>query len=185
MCPHKHWFNTYESFNEGRVVVGNSATCEVVGIGSIKVKTAEDKKCTLTNVRHVPALGKNLISLSLLSDLGYEFQSKGEILSVTKGSSLVLKGVKQNSLYVLQGETLTNFASCASVNHKKKTKVWHKRLGHMGDRGIQQLCKRGLLNGVKVSNLEFNEQRVFDKKHRFKFSKSAHKTKEVSDPSGY
>ena len=57
-------------------------------------------------MRHVPALGKNLISLGTLDDLGFKGEfSNGEV-SVFKGSNLILKGVKVKSLYVFQGVTL-------------------------------------------------------------------------------
>ena len=48
---------------------------------------------------------KNLISLSLLDSKGFSFDGKGGVLRVRKGSDVILKGVKQGSLYLLQGST--------------------------------------------------------------------------------
>ena len=71
MSPRRDWFDTYESCNWGMVVVGNNAPSKITGIGSMRLRTTDRRKLTLTRVRHVPALGKNLISLGTLDDLGY------------------------------------------------------------------------------------------------------------------
>ena len=45
--------------------MGNDASCRVVGIGNIRVKMFNGVFRTLCDVRHVPNLRKNLISLEL------------------------------------------------------------------------------------------------------------------------
>ena len=50
-------------------------------------------------------------------------------------------------------------------------------LGHMDEKGMQLLSKKGILFGVKIANLEFCEHCVMGKKHRLKFSRGAHITK--------
>ena len=122
-------------------------------------------------MRHVPTLGKNLISLGTLDDLGYNGVFSDGELSIYRGSELVLKGIKRNTLYVFEGVTLSSFAVCVSVSHQEMTKILHMRLGHMGEKGMQFLSKRGLLSGIKIANLEFCEHCVFGKKQRSKFSK--------------
>jgi len=42
---------------------------------------------TLTGVKHIPDLTKNLISLGALEDVGCKFQSEGGVLKVLKGLS--------------------------------------------------------------------------------------------------
>ena len=38
MTPNKDWFNIYMSVNSGFVLIGNDASCKVVGIGNIRIK---------------------------------------------------------------------------------------------------------------------------------------------------
>ena len=38
MCPHREWFDTYNSYNGGTVLMGNDAVCKTIGIGTIKIK---------------------------------------------------------------------------------------------------------------------------------------------------
>ena len=94
---------------------------------------------------------------------------------------MVLEGIKRNTLYVFEGVTLSSSAVCALASHQEMTKIWHIKLGHRGEKGMQLLSKWGLLSGIKVANLEFCEHCVFGKKRRSKFSKGAHITDDVLD----
>ena len=183
MCPRRDWFTTYELVDGGGISMANSSVCEVVGIGSIKVRTHDGKFCTLKEVRHVPSMTKNLISLSRLDKIGCSFKGEGGVLNVYKGSEVILKGVKQGTLYLLQGTTLLDSAAVASaaIDHGEMTKLWHMRLGHMSERGMQILAKDDLLGGHQVKELGFCEHCVFGKLHRNKFTKAVHRTKGTLD----
>ncbi|XP_019108146.1 uncharacterized mitochondrial protein AtMg00300-like [Beta vulgaris subsp. vulgaris] len=113
---------------------------------------------------------KNLISLSLLDNKGFSFQGEGGVMDVCKGSNVVLKGIKNGALHLLQGSTITSSDAVASYE-----------VGHMGKRGMQILTKRNLLCGRKVQDLEFREHCVFGKLHRSKFPKGLQRTKGTID----
>ena len=66
ICPRREWFTTYEQVDGGSISMANSSVCKVVRTGSIKIRTHDGSFCTLNEVRHVPLITKNLISLSLL-----------------------------------------------------------------------------------------------------------------------
>ena len=78
--------------------MGNDATCAVIGIGIVKIKMFDGVVRVLSNVRHVPDLRKNLISLGVSDDLGYSYSSKGGIMKITKGALMVMKGQKVSML---------------------------------------------------------------------------------------
>ena len=94
MTPKKDWFDTYKPYNGGMVQMDNDATCPVIGIGTVKIKMFDGVVRVLSNVRHVPDLRKNLISLGVLDDLGYSYSLKGGIMKITKGALMVMKGHK-------------------------------------------------------------------------------------------
>ena len=66
MTPNRDWFNTYRLVNSGYVLMGNNTSCKVVGIRNIRIKMFDGVVRTLCDVRHVPDLRKNLISLGTL-----------------------------------------------------------------------------------------------------------------------
>ncbi|KAL6133479.1 hypothetical protein ACLB2K_065714 [Fragaria x ananassa] len=163
--------------------MADSSACKVVGIGSIKIRTHDGKFCTLNDVRHAPRMTKNLISLGLLDSKGFRYKGSCGVLNVYKGSNVVLKGVKRGTLYFLHGSTLSGSAAVASseVHKDDMTKLWHMRLGHMSERGMQILSKHDLLGGHKVKDLGFCEHCIFGKLHRRKFPKAIHRTKGTLD----
>ena len=71
MIPNKDWFDTYRLVNSDSILMGNDASCRVVRIGNIRVKMFDGVIKTLCDVRHVPDLRKNVISLGTLDGNGF------------------------------------------------------------------------------------------------------------------
>ena len=93
---------------------------------------------TLSNVRLVPSLTRNLVSLGVLDDLGYSNKIEGGVMRIAKGSMVVIKGQKREGLYHLIGETLTGCAATVKESLEDQNAIlWHKRLGHISDKGLQ------------------------------------------------
>jgi transposase InsO family protein len=142
---------------------------------------------TLTDVRHVPSMFINLISLSTLDNMGYKYFTSGGVLKVSKGSLVVMKGVmKSANLYVLSGDTIIGTAAVSSAavvtsDNCSDSKLWHMRLGHMSQLGLVELSKRGPLKGYNSNGMEFCEHYVFGKHKRVKFNTAIHTTEGILD----
>ena len=65
---HQEWFATYQKIDGRSVSLGDDHPCKVAGIGSIRVRMYNGIIRTLSNVRHVPKLKKNLISFGYLEE---------------------------------------------------------------------------------------------------------------------
>ncbi|KAG8492943.1 hypothetical protein CXB51_010218 [Gossypium anomalum] len=128
MSPNRDWFITYETVSESVVLMGNNVSCKITGVGTIKVKMFDGVVRTLNDVRHVPELKRNLISLSTLNSKGYRYTAES-------GGSTVA------------GDAAVTFFS---LSNDDITKLWHMRLGHMSENGMAELSKRGLLNGQEI-----------------------------------
>ena len=98
MCPFKHHFSEYQEYDGGRVMMGNNAICRVIGN---KLKLHDNSILELKQVKHVPDLKRNLISLGMLDQIGCVVKVQQGIISVVKGSLVLLKEIKKNGLYVL------------------------------------------------------------------------------------
>jgi len=92
-------------------------------------------------VRYVPQLKRNLISVGALKILGLEVSIKDEILKMTKGSMVILKGVRWNNLYYLNGSTITGQVLTSIDTDDDSTRLWHMRFGHTGEKSLQALTK--------------------------------------------
>ncbi|KAK3006364.1 hypothetical protein RJ639_016617 [Escallonia herrerae] len=89
--PNRDWFATYRSFNGGKVLMGNDVTCKVVGISSIQIRMHDGIMRTLTDVKHVPELRKNLISLGTLDSNSCSYRAVGGVMRIMKGVLVVMK----------------------------------------------------------------------------------------------
>lgn len=92
MYPNKDLFTTYETFYKCVVIVGTNVPYRVTRIGKVRLKLMDVIIITLSQVRHVPNLKKNLISLSILNSKDYEFFGEGGALKICKGAQVVLEG---------------------------------------------------------------------------------------------
>ena len=107
MCPNRKWFSTYQSLDDGTVLMGNDHACKTVRLGTIRVRMHDGTIITLKDVRHIPDLQKNLISLGLLEKNGCKIVLENGVFKVVRGSLVVMKGIHCGNLYPLLGTTVT------------------------------------------------------------------------------
>ena len=71
MSSDKSLFNTYDAVEGGEVVTASRHHCRIAGVGTVRIRMYDGRVRKLTEVRHVPDIHKNLISLGVLTDKGY------------------------------------------------------------------------------------------------------------------
>ena len=69
----------------------NDASCMVVGIGNIRVKMSDGVIRTLCDVRHVPVLRKNMISLGTLDGNDFNYKFANGVMEESNGVLIVMK----------------------------------------------------------------------------------------------
>ncbi|KAK2985903.1 hypothetical protein RJ640_008119 [Escallonia rubra] len=145
-----------------------------------KGKKKDNSKTADAGVVEDNSDGADVLSVTISSSDGGWILDTGGVMRIMKGALIVMKGLKQNSLYLLQGSTVTGAAVAATSSSdidSDITKLWHIRLGHMSERGMDVLSKQGLLGSKKIGKLDFREHCVFGKQCKVKFSRTAHTTK--------
>ena len=68
--PHTEWFYEYEKYDGGDVLLGDENKARIIGCGKVKLKLQGGRVRMLPGVLHIPALARNLISVSKLDDAG-------------------------------------------------------------------------------------------------------------------
>ena len=181
MTSYKDWFDTYRLVNSSYVLFGNDVSCKVVGIGNIRVKMSDSVIRTLCDVRHLPDLRKNMISLGTLDGNGFSYKSANGVMKVSKGVMTVMKGQKLvGNVYKLLGTIVVGGASIVK-SKLDSTTLWHMQLWHMGESGMMNLHKRKLLKEIKTCKLEFCMYCVLRKQSKVQFKTTTHKTKGILD----
>ena len=166
--PKREYFSTYKTGNFGTIRMGNHSVSQIVGIGDICVKTSIGCTLKLKDVRHVPDLRLNLISVSILDKEGYHHHMGDGNWKLTNGSLVVARGRLCCSLYKMHAEFCAGQLN--AVEDDASPNLWHRRLAHVGEKGLNELAKKSLipLAKCKINPCDYC---LFGKQHRVSFQK--------------
>ncbi|KAG8379486.1 hypothetical protein BUALT_Bualt07G0093500 [Buddleja alternifolia] len=140
---------------------------QVIGMGNINLETDIGYRLILRDVRHIPDIRLNIISTGKLDDDGYVSNFGEGKWKLTKGSVITAKGNKKNSLYLMQAKLSIGEVN-AAVN-SSSIELWHKKLGHLNQKGMQLLAKKKLLPDVSGIELQICVDCLAGKQHRVAF----------------
>ena len=174
------WFMTYRWLVPPQsVTVGNGTYIPAVGIGRIRINLKLDgghiATTIIRDVYYVPDLDGNLLSVSYLAEFNLEVTFGCDSCRILDGNQVVGKGYKQNSLYLLAATPCLEDQTAYVVNGpsssldpelplmaltSRKTSseadldIWHRRLGHVNVQSILKLLKKGMVDGMAISDSE-------------------------------
>ena len=148
---------------------------EIKGKGDVCIKTPAGNQWILKNVRYIPSLKKNLISIGQLDSTGYATKLRKSSLKIMKGATVVARGSKSEILYTTAG--CMNVAAVAES--ASNSSLWHNRLGHMSVKGMKTLAAKGVLEGLKSVDVGRCENYVMSKQKRVSFTRTAREWKKL------
>jgi len=161
--------------------MGDDSQCIMKGIGTVHIKIFDGMVRELKDVRYVPQLKRNLISVGALKALDLEISIRDGVLKMIKDSMIVLKSVRRNNLYYLKGSTGTEQVITSTNSNNDCTQLCQMRLEHTIEKSLQTLAKQDFLKGVSTCKLKFCEHCVIEKKTKVRFGFVVHYTKEILD----
>jgi len=128
-------FSDLEEIDLGvHIEMGNDGRYSATGIGTISFERESDKPFILKEFMHVPGLKKNLISVAMLEDKGYDVvfsEGKAFLRSKTTGETRKI-GVRVRNLYQLHVDGCAAMACKAEgLVSQDDGELWHRRLGHL------------------------------------------------------
>eukprot|EP00253_Pinus_taeda_P010300 PITA_10300 len=127
---------------------GDDRKARIIGRRKVKLKLQGGRVRTLPGVLHIPALAKNLVSVSNLDDAGIKTVFENDTCKMVRGALVLMRGVQIGTLYKLQGNTVVDGCNSSMVPENgaenivvsgEKTMLWHQRLGHIGEKGLRIL----------------------------------------------
>ena len=98
----KDLFSSYTSGDYDNVKIRNRGMSKAIGIGDVRLETKNSTILILKNVKHIPDIRLNLISVGKLDDEEFRHTFGGDLWKLTKGVMVVARGEKCASLYVTQ-----------------------------------------------------------------------------------
>nr|CAN80650.1 hypothetical protein VITISV_022906 [Vitis vinifera] len=166
--PHREIIQNYIAGDFGKVYLADGSALDVVGLGDVRISLPNGSVWLLEKVRHIPDLRRNLISIGQLDDEGHAILFVGGTWKVTKGARVLARGKKTGTLYMTSCPRDTIAVADASID----TSIWHRRLGHMSEKGMKMLLSKGKLPELKSIDFDMCESCILGKQKKVSFLKT-------------
>ena len=98
VCPKRDWFSTFEKLYGCFVIMGDDHPCRMEGLGTVLFKMFDGMVRELIDVRYVPQLKRNFISIGALEALDHGVSIREGVLKMTRGSMVVLRSVQHKPI---------------------------------------------------------------------------------------
>ncbi|RVW71155.1 Retrovirus-related Pol polyprotein from transposon TNT 1-94 [Vitis vinifera] len=152
----------------GKVYLADGSALDVVGLEDVRISLPNGSVWLLEKVRHIPDLRRNLISVGQLDDEGHAILFVGGTWKVTKGARVLARGKKTGTLYMTSCPRDTIAVADASTD----TSLWHRRLGHISEKGMKMLLSKGKLPELKSIDFDMCESCILGKQKKVSFLKT-------------
>jgi len=103
----------------------------------------------------------------LLDDCGYENHFGSSKWKLTKGNLVMARGEKQSKLYWIKALVDKDSMNAMYM----EASLWHRRLGHISEKGLNCLAKKDVLMGLRNAELEKCSHCMAGKQTRVSFKK--------------
>ncbi|CAD7087751.1 unnamed protein product [Hermetia illucens] len=132
----RDWYSEFESSSGESISLGDNGVCEVTGSGTVLIdRLVNGKWCKarIENVLYVPKIRKNLFSVGVCTDKGFDVLFKGKLVTINCDGEAFGVGVQQDNqiyrmLFKVRKPSVAREAYMSTVN----LRVWHERMGHGG-----------------------------------------------------
>jgi len=109
-------FANYEELDGSLMSIGDDHTCQLVGKDIIRIIMYDETLRELKEVRYIPSMTKNIISVGALEAEGLRGTLGEGVLKMSSGSLVILKSIRCNNLYYLMSSKVTGLASSGQLD---------------------------------------------------------------------
>jgi hypothetical protein len=144
------------------IVFADGSEGKVLGLGKIAIQTDH----SISNVFLVESVNYNLLSVSQLCEMSYNYLFTNEGVTVFRRSddSAAFKGVLKGKLYLVDFTTERAQLDTCLLAKSNMDWLWHYRLAHVGMRNLDKLLKGSTSLGLLMFPLRKIESVVLVKR---------------------
>jgi hypothetical protein len=188
MSDQRHLFTNFTSITPGKLTITGIGKKVIYahGRGDIPIKTKINGQLisgTIKDVLFLPDIGINLISIPVITELGYKVTFSGSDVEIVHGESLFMVGRRVGqSLYQLDLLTQEKVNAKAAISSGASFDVWHERLAHVNHDTIRKMITSNSVVGLNIIG-ELSaapcDPCIIEKMHRMPFPKGRERAEEV------
>ena len=114
--PHRKVIQNYVAGDFDIMYLADCSALDVVDMGDVWILLPNGSVWLLEKVRHIPELRRNLIFVGQLDDEGHAILFVGGTWKVTKGATVLARGKKTGTLYMISSPRDTIAVADASTD---------------------------------------------------------------------
>ncbi|KAI8114842.1 Retrovirus-related Pol polyprotein from transposon TNT 1-94 [Lucilia cuprina] len=133
--------------------LANENTAKITGVGNMKFclnERGREERINVHDVFYVEDLRENLLSISKLTDKGYDVCFYREDAHIIENGEIILTAKRIGNLYYLVNSEY--FAG--AVNSVSNIDMWHFKMGHLNERDLKNMAKENLVHGMQINRNE-------------------------------
>lgn len=145
----KDWLENYHDVASKDVTCANNEKLCGVGVGNVRVRIGNEGLKTINDVTYVPDLTTNLLSVSAMVKKGMVVTFSATGCQIYQENDCRIEGNVKVTASEIGGIYRLNVMSDKAnfVSEKQTQALWHRRLGHLGERNMN-LLRSGMATGV-------------------------------------
>lgn len=147
--------------------MSNDGISKVIGVSDVCLKTNMGMQLLLRGAQHALNIRFNLIYVHMIDDCGYDNHFGYGKWNINKDNLVVARREKISKLYWTK--SLVNRGKLNAID--TKASLWHRRLSHIIENGLNVLAKKDVLPGLKNVDLEKCSHCMADKQTRVSFKR--------------
>jgi hypothetical protein len=157
VSPYRDLFTNYTSIDSIPITATNKTYFQAIGCRDIEIAMPHGRETMhmiLQNILHCPGIAFTLISMSVMDRARYSFTLKNSWLSVYAPKGTLLSSIPlENGLYRV---TMHSHVASIAAGGELTVRIdeLHRRLGHVGVETCCDAVWRGMVNGIKLVNLQ-------------------------------
>ena len=135
--------------------MGDSKVAMIKGFGQVDLKFTSGNVLALNEVQLVQNIRRNLVSGSLLIQVGYKLVFESNKVIITKFGSFIGRGYLCDGLFklnIVDASTIRNECDYPVVLMTESCDVWHARLGHVNLNSVRKLMSIQLIPKTQINN---------------------------------
>lgn len=142
--------------------LANDSSANIAAKGTANLAldvNGELRNTSLIDALHVPDLRTNLLSVSKITDKGFEVRfRKNDAIVIDEDGQLRLKADRIGDLYYARQKDSSkngnrNGSKTSTCSYANDFKSWHRRLGHLNVRDMKEAIRNGTIRGLELSEI--------------------------------
>ena len=175
ICTNVKGLRNSRQLNKGKSIlqVGNGARVVALAIGTYILTLPRGLILSLDDCYYVPALTKNIISISSLNKNGFHLRFSNNGCSIMLNDVFYAYGALCNGIYILDLSNPILFVhdnKRLKQDNVKPSYLWHSHLGHINERCMTKLQKSGILGSFDFESYDTCESCLLGKMTNLPFS---------------